>query len=264
MWKRLQRFWRRARVVRVARADIIGGLRALGMRSGDLIQVHSSLSSFGFVEGGADAVVDALLELVAPGGTVMMPTFNHGAESIFDVRVSPSYNGAITEAFRHRPQAVRSVHATHAYAAIGPLAAELCCDHLKEGAFGMESPLGKLAQRGGWIFLLGVGMNRCTAGHLGERRAGAHCIGWDREPRRIRDPKTGKVVPAAADVWRDGPCQIEWDPLERRMRERGLIQDGRIGECHVMRMKAMDVIDVASEMVREICPTCRTMPLKTR
>ena len=198
----------------------------------------------------------------SPSGAIL--TWNHGAESIFDVRVSPSYNGAITEAFRHRPQAVRSVHATHAYAATGPLAAELCSDHLKAGAFGMESPLGKLAQRGGWIFLLGVGMNRCTAGHLGERRAGAHCIGWDLEPRRIRDPKTGKVVPAAADVWRDGPCQIEWDPLEQRMRERGLIQDGRIGECHVMRMKAMDVIDVASEMVREICPTCRTMPLKTR
>ena len=262
MWKRLQCLWRRAWAVCVTRADIVSGLRAMGVCSGDLIQVHSSLSSFGFVEGGAGTVVDAMLELVAPGGTVLMPTFNHGAEYLFDVRTSPSYNGAITEALRRRPQAVRSIHATHAYAAIGPLAAELCAGHLTAGTFGMESPLGKLAQRGGWVLLLGVGMNRCTAAHLGERRAGALCIGWDREPRQIRDPETGKDIPAMADVWRNGPCQIEWDPLERRMRERGLIQDGQIGACRVMRMQAMDVIDVTGEMVREICPTCRVMPLK--
>jgi aminoglycoside 3-N-acetyltransferase len=264
MWKRLQRLWRRAWAVRIARADIVGGLRALGVGPGDLLQVHSSLSSLGFVEGGADTVVDALLELVAPGGTVMMPTFNHGAEHLFDVRTSPSYNGAITEALRRRPQAVRSVHATHAYAAIGPLAAGLCAGHLQAGTFGMESPLGKLAQRGGWILLLGVGMNRCTAAHLGERKAGAHCIGWDREPRRIRDPETGRVVAAFADVWRNGQCQIEWDPLEKWIRERGLIQDGWIGPCHIMRMKAMEVIEATGDMVREVCPACQTMPLQPR
>ncbi|MFA5193133.1 MAG: AAC(3) family N-acetyltransferase [Verrucomicrobiia bacterium] len=263
MWKWLKRVWRKSCASHVTRADIVSCLRAMGVGSGGLVQVHSSLSSFGFVEGGAETVVDALLELVGPDGTVMMPTFNHGAEYVFDVRTSPSYNGTITDALRRRPQAVRSIHATHAYAAIGPLAAELCAGHLEAGTFGMESPLGKLAQCGGWVLLLGVGMNRCTAAHLGERKAGAHCIGWDQEPRRIRDPQTGAVIPAKADVWRNGPCQIEWEPLERRMRERGLIQDGRIGECRVMRMKAMDVIDVACEMVREICPACRTMPTKS-
>jgi aminoglycoside 3-N-acetyltransferase len=263
MWKWLKRLWRSSCAIHVTRADIVGGLRAMGVVAGDLIQVHCSLGSFGFVEGGAETVVDALLELVAPGGTVMVPTFNHGAEYIFDVRTSPSYNGVITEAFRRRPQAVRSVHATHAYAAIGPVAAELCAGHLEAGTFGMESPLGKLAQRGGWVLLIGVGMNRCTAGHLGEREAGAHCIGWNLEPRQLRDPQTGAVIPAKADVWRNGPCQIEWDPLERRMRECGLIQDGRIGACRVMKMKAMDVIVVSCAMACELCPGCRTMPLKS-
>ncbi len=66
---------------------------------------------------------------------------------------------------------------------------------------------------------------------------------------------------AFADIWRDGPCQIEWDPLERRLRERGMIQDGRIGPCPVMQMKAMDVVDVACEMARELCPACPTLPV---
>ncbi|MBM3888662.1 MAG: AAC(3) family N-acetyltransferase, partial [Verrucomicrobia bacterium] len=136
-------------------------------------------------------------------------------------------------------------------------------DHLAAGTFGMESPLGRLAQWGGWIILLGVGMNRCTAGHVAEQKAQTHCIGWGQWARWIRDPQTGKVRTAMADVWRNGPCQIEWGPLERRLRELGQIQDGQIGPCRVMRMRAMDVVDVGYAMTREICPNCPTMPYQT-
>ena len=52
--------------------------------------------------------------------TVMAPTFNHGAAEIYDARLTPSRNGAVTEALRLRPDARRSVHPTHPYAAIGP------------------------------------------------------------------------------------------------------------------------------------------------
>jgi len=63
----------------VVRRQMIGdGLRALGLGAGDLVVVHSSLSSFGWVDGGADAVIDALLAAVAPGGTVVMPTLTFG------------------------------------------------------------------------------------------------------------------------------------------------------------------------------------------
>lgn len=261
MWKRVKHLWRMSRQPHVSRADIVAGLRALGVSAGDLIQAHSSLSSFGYIEGGASAVVDALLESVAPGGTVMVPTFNHGAEEIFDLHASPSHNGAISETFRHRPEAVRSFHPTHAYAAIGPLAAELCANHLEAGTFTMDSPLGKLARRGGWLLLLGVGMNRCTAAHLGECMALSHCIGWGKQPRWVRDPQTGQVHSVRGDLWRSGDCLIEWDPLEKRIRERGLIADGRIGPCHVMRMRAQDVIDISFEMARELCPRCPTLPL---
>jgi aminoglycoside 3-N-acetyltransferase len=252
--------WRMVRRATVTHADIVAGLRSMGVQPGDLILVHSSLSSFGHVEGGAETVINALLDAVSPNGTVMAPTFNHGAEAVFDPVQSPSYNGAISEAFRKRAPAVRSVHPTHAYAAIGPLASELCAGHLEAGTFGMESPLGKLARRGGWIIMLGVGMNRCTAAHVGEYSVRTHCIGWGLLPRRIRDPRTGQEIPSPAEVWRDGPCWIEWDPLEQRLRERGVIQDGRIGPCAVMRMKAMDVIDVTIGMTRELCPRCSTRP----
>ena len=93
--------YERAREPLVTGDDIVRGVRQLGVKDGDLLQVHSSLSSFGYVEGGADAVVGALLEAVGSGGTVMVPTFNHGGADIYDPATTPSHNGAITE--EHQP-----------------------------------------------------------------------------------------------------------------------------------------------------------------
>jgi aminoglycoside 3-N-acetyltransferase len=47
----------------VTKEDIKKGLIKLGLKKGDIIGVHSSLSQFGYVIGGADAVIDALLEI---------------------------------------------------------------------------------------------------------------------------------------------------------------------------------------------------------
>ena len=79
----------------VTTADIVAGLHALGIQEGDLLQVHSSLSALGYVQGGAEAVVDALLQAVGASGTVMVPTFNHGTVAVFDPATSPSVSGAI-------------------------------------------------------------------------------------------------------------------------------------------------------------------------
>src|SRR5262249_38718106 len=125
-----------------------------GVEPGALLQVHSSLSSLGYVEGGAETVVDALLEVVGPLGTVMVPTFNHGAAEVYDWRTTPSVNGAVTEAVRKRPEARRSVHPTHPYAAIGPQAEYLVAGHLEVDPFHRRSPLGKLADLGGLVLLL--------------------------------------------------------------------------------------------------------------
>lgn len=228
-----------------------------------MLQVHSSLSALGYVEGGADTVVDALLEAVGPNGTVMVPTFNHGAAEVYDWRNTPSSNGAVTEALRRRAEARRSVHPTHPYAAIGPHAEYLVEGHLDVDTFDRKSPLGKLADLGGLVLLLGVGMRANTAAHVGEWMAQVHCIGFGQDPRRIL-AEDGSIVPAWSAVWRDGPCLIEWDPLEERMRSRGMIRDGRIGDGKASLMQALDVIETTFEMTGELCPTCPTMPRRNK
>ncbi len=244
---------------RVNGAMIVAGLRALGIQPGDLLQVHSSLKSLGYVEGGAETVVDALVEAVSPGGTVMVPTFNHGIADVFDVKTTPSVNGAITEALRQRPAARRSVHPTHPYAAIGPLAEELTGEHLDLLTFDVRSPLGKLAEWGGLVLLLGVGMDRNTAAHVGETMARVPCLGYREFPRKVLAPD-GSIQQAWSVLWRHGPCLLEWEPLEREMRAQGMIRDGMVGEAPAHLMKARDVVQTTYGLTKEFCPRCETRP----
>lgn len=251
----------------VAKKDIVAGFRALGLEPGGMLQVHSSLSSLGYVEGGADAVVDALLEALGPSGTLMVPTFNHQSREafdddheIFDLEVTRSVNGAITEAARLRPDAHRSLQPTHPYAAIGPKAEWLTSGHLEVKTFAVDSPLGKLVSHGGQIMMLGVGMNSCTAAHVAETRAGARCMGYRELVRKLRLPG-GEVIDARTVLWRgEGKCRVEWQPIEAAMRQHGLIRDRLIGDAHVMLFDGAAMVDTTFRLCLERCPTCPVRP----
>ncbi len=53
---------------------LVNDLRALGVKPGMTLLVHSSLSSIGYVCGGAMAVVLALQDVLGDKGTLMMPS----------------------------------------------------------------------------------------------------------------------------------------------------------------------------------------------
>ncbi|MBQ5674950.1 MAG: AAC(3) family N-acetyltransferase, partial [Lachnospiraceae bacterium] len=58
----------------VLKKDIMEAFEQVGVSKGQSIMVHTSLSSLGFVCGGAQVVIEALLESVGEDGTIMMPT----------------------------------------------------------------------------------------------------------------------------------------------------------------------------------------------
>ncbi|WP_347246334.1 AAC(3) family N-acetyltransferase, partial [Thermogutta sp.] len=134
----------------VTKQHIIDGLRELGLRAGDTVVVHSSLSSFGKVQGGAETVVEALLEVLGPEGTLAVPTFNFEPD-VFDPDSTPSVVGQITEAVRKLPGAIRSKHPTHSVAAIGRLARVITEGHENVSPFGRGSALFKLLQANGKV-----------------------------------------------------------------------------------------------------------------
>lgn len=158
----------------VTRADIVAGLRQVGIAPGDLVFAHSSLSAFGHVEGGADTVVDALLEAVGPEGTLVLPTFtwrdHHDQPTVvFDLARKPCETGRIPETFRQRLGVRRSKHVCHSVAACGPLA-----DAVMGGprSFGVGSSLHCLYELDSWYLFLGVGFGVCSALHMAEELIG--------------------------------------------------------------------------------------------
>ena len=162
--------------------NVVTALRVLGITSGDIVMVHSSLSSVGYVEGGADSVIDAFLSVLGPEGTLCVPTIiptGKGPRPPFDVKTSPSEVGVISETLRRRPDAFRSNNATHSVAAIGARAKGLTNGHERVGgrpspwgefAFGIESPWQKLYDLNAKYVLFGVDWNVNTMFHYVQAR----------------------------------------------------------------------------------------------
>ena len=68
--------------------DIARGLRDLGLNENSCVIVHSSLSSFGRVAGGAATVVGALTSVCA---TIVAPSFTY--QTLVTPQVGPDLNG---------------------------------------------------------------------------------------------------------------------------------------------------------------------------
>lgn len=58
----------------ITRDTLAQQLRHLGVKPGDILLAHSSLSSLGWVNGGAVAAVQGLLDALGPDGTLVVPT----------------------------------------------------------------------------------------------------------------------------------------------------------------------------------------------
>ena len=178
----------------VLKQDMIEALKKVGIKQGQNIMVHTSLSSLGFVCGGAQVVVEALLECVGEDGTIMMPTQSwknldpeagvHWEEPkewwqtirdnwpAYDKNITPTNTmGAVAEMFRQWPGALRSDHPARSVAAYGKNARYFTENHDLSNIFGEGSPIGKLYELDGYVLLIGVGYDKNTSIHLADVRA---------------------------------------------------------------------------------------------
>lgn len=152
---------------------IVSDLRKLGIAEGDTVLVHSSLSSLGPVPDKAETVIQALLKVLGPDGTLLFPALSYrdvtAEHPVFDVRNTPCCVGSLPEYFRTRPGTLRSVHPTHSMSGIGKHAAELFKDHqLDSTSCGEHSPFRKLRELGTWVLFLGCSIASNTSMHAVE------------------------------------------------------------------------------------------------
>ncbi len=153
----------------LSQTHIADGARSLGLQPGTIVMVHSSLSSLGPVSGGANAVIDALVEVLGQHGTLLMPTHPARDGLAFDPDAIPSDMGVISETFRLRPGVLRSRHPYHPVAGYGARAEEILSDHEKSAApDGPETPYGRLIPLGGKVLHLGCDLDTMTLLHTVE------------------------------------------------------------------------------------------------
>lgn len=242
--------------------SLVTDLSHLGIESGSTVMVHAALGKVGWTVGGPVAVIRALLHVLGPSGTLVMPCETPGLldpEMLNDERVKPQWHdtirkhlpvfdpdttpttmGAIAEAFRTFPGTLRSHHPLVSVCAYGAQATEITREHALEFAEGANTPFEKLYTLGGQTLLLGVGFNRCTSLHYAEslvanRRTIVHRI---------------PVIQNGERVWIDMPNMghddgVHFPVVGEQFAASGAVRFGCVGGAESMLFSTRALVDFA-------------------
>ena len=238
-------------------AELITQFQALGLIRGTNLMLHSSLKSFGYVEGGADTVINALLHTIGEEGTLLVPTLtgrredSPAAPPVFDVCSSSCWTGIIPETVRTRKGTVRSLHPTHSVAAIGSLGELLTSEHEKsQSPCDQTSPYYKNALLGGYILLAGVDQESNTSIHSCEELAGVpyhlqseitECVLQEEKGRKL-------TVRNRLHNW-DKPA-TDFNKLEELWKVQGLIRTGKVGNSQIRLIQAKEMFELTIDLLK--------------
>ncbi len=228
----------------LVRSDFKRGLSALGVREGMMLEVHSSLSSFGYVDGGACTVISALMEAVGKNGAIVMPTFPvsrplplsdldrqrgviYKTKMLTEASTERSGMGIIADTFRKLP-GVLTGRGEHRVSAWG------------RDAERNSQGLTNLIENGGYALLLGVDIYRLTAMHYVEGKLPEEIHGLYRPSEEVL-----KHYPA--DQWyveTGRPPVRAWYKIQDEAYRRGLIRERLIGKSTCMFFRLNDVVGI--------------------
>lgn len=246
----------------VTKESLIAGLKKIGVSGNQILEVHTRLSAFDYVVGGARTVVDALMEIAAPGGTILMPTqtTENSEPSKWEDPAVPAYlyqkvreampaydskksdlrrMGRVVENFRHREGVIISSHPAVSYAAWGRYARLLCNRQSMHFPLAEESPCARLYELKGYVLLMGTDFDTCTCMHLAEYRCDCRPI----------------VISGACLNTKDGPVWKKYLDLDidsevflkvrNVLARKKLLRETVIGGCRIQFFPAAAAIDEA-------------------
>jgi len=227
--------------------ELVTAFRNAGLTAGDLVLVHSSLRKLGPVEGGADTVLDALLEVLGQKGTLALPTHTFSVvtarQPVFHQSLTPSNVGTLSNIFRKRAGVLRGLHPTHSVAAIGPLAEKLLEGHEKETTpCSMNSPYVRLRDWNGKVLIIGEGLQCGTLFHACEELAGMTQVCSPYLLELFSFTETNEVIPAPTrrhiiNTWDQFPT------LEPHLLANGALKISSIGDCALRLLDARRACD---------------------
>lgn len=241
-------------------------LAELGIQKGDQVMIHSSLKSMGWIAGGAQTVVEALMETVTESGTIVMPAQSaDNSDPIYwmeppipenwhlELRENfPAYDphltplrgmGKIAECFHRHPDTIRSPHPAHSFMAWGENAADWMSEQPLEDSFGKKSPLQKMMHADVKILLIGVGFDTCTALHYAEFA----------QDDRTTSPQGAAIMLNGERVWQHYECvDMDSDRFPEIAKDYpGDIKIGQLGqaECRLTEMRPL--VNFGMEWLKE-------------
>jgi aminoglycoside 3-N-acetyltransferase len=247
----------------LTKSQLLNDLRSLGLQPNMDLIVHSALSTVGPIQNGPNTLIDAILEVIAPngtlpGGTLLVPSFNHFDAKLYNPLTTPTTNGALPDAFWRRPDAKRSLHGSHPLAAIGPKADHYLHNHLEAGIWSLESPIGRLIQNDGYVLSIGVSHHFSTAFHLAEIANNAPCLHQFSSTDQILI--NGHPQPAPGLSWRNAECPVPTNKIDQALNAQNLQRHGKIGHADSTLAKAKDVFTLRQQHIKPHCPTCPIRP----
>ena len=247
----------------ISRNDILEHLKELGVHSGMILEVHASLSSFGYVCGGAQALVDALIEAVGYSGTILMTMHNsensepsswsspalerHLYKSVREQM--PAFNkketdalsmGAVVDNFRRREGVVISNHPNCASVAWGKYAKLLCNRQSYHFPLSEESPNARMYELKGSVLLMGTDYRACTSMVLSQYRS-------DICPVILRG---AAVEIDGKRVWKKyldlDVNNEDFNKIGKILEEKGFVQKAKLGNADLRLFKADAAINEAT------------------
>ncbi len=250
--------------------DVQTALRNVGVKRGQAIMVHTSLSSLGYVCGGAQTIIEALLHSVGQEGTIIMPTqswknldpttgvyWQEPKEwwpvireyiPAYDERITPTNTmGAVAEMFRQWPGTIRSGHPARSVAAWGRYAKYLTEKHSLSDIFGDGSPIGRLYELDGAVLLIGVGYDKNTSLHLADARAeypGKHTV-VESSAIQVDGQRVWKSYETLAVDGEDFPA------IGEAFEQTGQVRHVSLGDGILSMMSQRALVDFAVEWMNE-------------
>ena len=229
----------------ISRSEMTDQILALGVQPGAVLVVHTAFSRVAPVEEGPRGLIEALRDALGPGGALVMPSMSDDDDHPFDPQGTPCVGmGVVADTFWRMPGVSRS-DSPHAFAAIGPRAAEITAEHPVDVPHGLESPVGRVYELDGHVLLLGVGHDADTTVHLAENMAGVRY----RQSYHAIVLRNGK--PTRVDYGEPDHCCENFQFLDSWLEAEGRQRRGVVGHAEARLARSRDIVEAAVARLRE-------------